>query len=101
MLQPIKPVAMDQKSAAMVIARFLRKVVVWNTTIRESEMRDEDTGRCDGCGVEIPLEHVMCLDCDHTGPCGACGREIYMSDWAWTGHCSRACARERETFPYH
>lgn len=101
MISTIKPVAMDQKSAAMIIARFLRKVVVWNATIRESEMWDEDTDRCDGCGVEIPLGHDMCRDCDHAGPCRTCGRQIYMSDWAWTGHCSRACARERDTFPYH
>ena len=52
MLRPIKPVAMDQKSAAMIIVKFLRTAVHWSKVIRESEMCDEDTDRSDGCGVE-------------------------------------------------
>ena len=83
---------MDQKTAAMIIARFFRKVVLWNSFIREEELLDADIDRCDECGVEVPLGFNYCLDCGHSGPCRTCGSEIRFTDWAWTGHCSRACS---------
>ena len=96
MLYSIKPVAMDQKSAAMIIVKFLRTAVYWSRVIREADMWDEDTDLCESCGIEVPCGFNYCHDCDHSGPCQTCGREVQFSDWAWTGHCSRACARERE-----
>jgi hypothetical protein len=57
---------------------------------------------CWGCNERQPnqLAHMDPGGClyqpEISGPCYTCGREIYGSDWDWTGHCSRACARKSQ-----
>lgn len=73
---------MDQKTAAMIIVRFLKNAVALNNV----DLGDE----CESCGREAMRGSDYCYACQ--GTCGVCGKDIAGSDWAWTGHCSRYCA---------
>jgi hypothetical protein len=88
---------MDQKTAAMIIVKFLRTVVYMSKVSHE-----DDTELCLSCGGLIYYGQTYCRDCANFGPCQRCGREIQFSDWAWTGHCSRDCATsyDRDEYRY-
>jgi len=51
-------------------------------------------GHCDTCSYDYDQYQEE----EHSGPCRSCGRETAGTDWAWTGHCSRYCARAEERY---